>query len=347
MKTQIVYVLVSSEKDLFLEELWASIYSLRQFHPKKSVGSDELLDASKSYAKINVLVDDISDKHLRNYPELLELIDEVVVGNVPENYSPKERSRELKTRIREYIKGDFFYIDTDTIICKALDGIDEFSEKEGWDVAGVPDSNLLLKDNIFADGMTGIVENIFGNDITHNGYLVNGGVLFVKDSEPAYELFKRWNENWTFSSFEKGKSQDQPALWQSDYEMGNIIKLIPDIYNSQVAMGLKYFSDAAIVHFLHMDFISNQDYSPFLGLQIYKNIKAAGSITKECAEQIINCKSQWAPMTIPVGRDEMAFLFTEAGKIFVRIYKGGGVASALMLKLAGLLNKLYKYTRKR
>ncbi len=99
------------------------------------MGSDELLDASKSYAKVNVLVDDISDKHLRNYPELLELIDEVVIGNVPENYSPKERSRELKTRVREYIKGDFFYIDTDTIICKSLDGIDEFSEKEGWDVA--------------------------------------------------------------------------------------------------------------------------------------------------------------------------------------------------------------------
>ena len=33
MKTQIVYVLVSSEKDLFLEELWASVWSLRQYEP--------------------------------------------------------------------------------------------------------------------------------------------------------------------------------------------------------------------------------------------------------------------------------------------------------------------------
>ena len=30
MKTQIVYVLVSSVKDVFLEELWVSVWSLRQ-----------------------------------------------------------------------------------------------------------------------------------------------------------------------------------------------------------------------------------------------------------------------------------------------------------------------------
>ena len=37
MKTQIVYVLVSSEKDVFLEELWASVWSLRQYEPDVTV----------------------------------------------------------------------------------------------------------------------------------------------------------------------------------------------------------------------------------------------------------------------------------------------------------------------
>lgn len=332
MKTQIVYVLVSSEKDLFLEELWASVWSLRQYEP------DVIVD---------VVVDKPTAQRVKANAELMTLITNVVVADVPETYTPKERSREIKTRIREFIKGDFFYIDTDTIVCKPLAGIDELANKVGWDVAGVPDSNLLLKDNIFADGMTGIVKSIFGNDITHNGYLVNGGVLLVKDTSVAHELFRRWNKNWTYSSFEKGKSQDQPALWQSDYEMGNIIKLIPDIYNAQVAMGLQYFSEAAIVHFLHMDFISDQSYSPFLGLQIYKDIKNAGTISPKCAEQIRTCKSQWASMTIPVGRDEMSFLFTKAGKNFVKIYKEGGAASAIMLKMAVWLVKLHRYTKKR
>ena len=37
MKTQIVYNVISSEKDYFLEELWVSVYSLRQFHPNTRV----------------------------------------------------------------------------------------------------------------------------------------------------------------------------------------------------------------------------------------------------------------------------------------------------------------------
>ena len=32
MKTKIVYALIASENDLFLEECWTSIYSLRTFH---------------------------------------------------------------------------------------------------------------------------------------------------------------------------------------------------------------------------------------------------------------------------------------------------------------------------
>ena len=37
MKTQIVYSVISTEKDFFLEELWVSVYSLRQFHPNDRV----------------------------------------------------------------------------------------------------------------------------------------------------------------------------------------------------------------------------------------------------------------------------------------------------------------------
>lgn len=33
MKTKIVYVLVSDEKDLYLEQAWLSVYSLRLHNP--------------------------------------------------------------------------------------------------------------------------------------------------------------------------------------------------------------------------------------------------------------------------------------------------------------------------
>ena len=105
MKTQIVYVLVSSEKDVFLEELWVSAWSLRQYEPDVTV---------------NVVVDEPTAKRVYSNEDLMALITNVVVADVPEEYTPKERSREIKTRIRELIKGEFFYIDTDTVICKPL-----------------------------------------------------------------------------------------------------------------------------------------------------------------------------------------------------------------------------------
>ena len=328
MKTQIVYVLVSSEKDVFLEELWASVWSLRQYEPDVIV---------------NVVVDEPTAKRVKANAELMALITNVVVTDVPEKYTPKERSREIKTRIRELISGDFFYIDTDTVVCKPLSGIDSCE----YDVAGVPDSNVSLKENPFAGGMISSVKEIFGSDVSNCEYLINGGVIYAKDNEVAHELFRRWNKNWTYSCFEKGNCQDQPALWQSNHEMGNVIKLLPDVYNCQVAMNLQYFADAAIVHFLHMNFIPDQSYSPYLCLKIYKDIKTVGTLTPEIKKQIINCKSSFAPLTMPVGRDQLLFLFTPMGKTFVQIYKDGGVASWLMLKISGWLDKLHRFNNRK
>ena len=79
--------------------------------------------------------------------------------------------------------------------------------------------------------------------------------MFVADNELTRKFYKRWNENWTYSCFEKGQSQDQPALLATDKEFGYIISDLPGIYNAQVAMSLKYFADAAIVHWWHMSFI--------------------------------------------------------------------------------------------
>ena len=327
MKTQIVYVLVSSEKDVFLEELWVSVWSLRQYEPDVIV---------------NVIVDEPTAKRVKANVELMALITNVVVADVPEKYTPKERSREIKTRIRELVKGDIFYIDTDTVVCKPLGDIDNCE----YNVAGVPDSNVWLKDNPFGGGMVDSVKGIFGSDVRNRGYLINGGVIYARDNEVAHELFKRWNKNWTYSCFQKGNSQDQPALWQSDHEMGNVIGLLPDVYNCQVAMSLQYYADAAIVHFLHMGFIPDQSYSPYLCLKIYKDIKTAGTLIPEIKKQIINCKSSFAPLTMPVGRDQLMFLFTTTGKNFVQIYKEGGVASWLMLKISCWLEILHRFTRK-
>ena len=326
MKTPIVYTLISSEKDYFLEELWVSLYSLRQFHPEVTV---------------NVLVDEPTKKYVERFPELCAMITNIVVVPVPENYNAKQRSRVIKTTVRNVIDGAYLFIDTDTVICKPLDDIDNLT----CDIAAVPEEHLMLKDLTFSP-VNGI-KNLFGVDISDSKYWFNSGVMFVADNLTTREFYTLWNQKWEYSCFVKGNSQDQPALSVANKESNMLISELPGIYNSQVAMSLKYFADAAIVHWWHMSFIENQDYSPFFSLQIYKDVKTAKGLTADIKELIKHCKQSFVSPTMPVGKEHIYFLFSPAGKIFNRIYKEGGAASFLRNKCAAVLEKIHKYTKKK
>ena len=326
MKTQIVYTLISSEKDCFLEELWVSLYSLRQFHPE---------------AIVKVLVDEPTKEYMTKFSELCELITEIVIVSVPANYNAKQRSRVIKTTVRNVIDGAYLFIDTDTVICKPLEEIDKLE----CDIAAVPDGHLYLSECMFPP--TNSVNKIFKTDVSDSKYWFNSGVMFVADNELTRKFYKRWNENWTYSCFKKGQSQDQPALLATDKEFGYLISELPGIYNAQVAMSLKYFADAAIVHWWHMSFIENQDYSPYFSLQIYKDVKKFKGLSDDTIEQIEHCKQSFVSPSMPVGKEHIYFLFSPAGKVFNRIYKEGGAACFLMNKCASILEKIHKYTKKK
>ena len=325
MQTQIVYVLVSSNEDLYLEELWVSLYSLRKFHPEVNV---------------SVLVDNATLSRINALPNLCSLITSVIVVPTPDGYNAKQRSRFIKTSIRLIIDGPFLFIDTDTVISKPLSEIDNLGEG----IYAVPECHLPISENPFSPLPN--VKRIFNVDASDCTYWFNSGVMYVSDCKETHEFYRQWNKNWTFSCFEKGESQDQPALLKTNHDWGNYIKCLPDIYNCQVSMSLKYFADAAIIHWWHMNFIENQSYSPFLDLSIYKEVKENNGISPKVECLILNCKQSFVSPTMPVGLEQMFFLFSPAGKIFNKIYKEGGAASFLMIKMSAWLDKLHKLTRR-
>ena len=332
MIPQIVYVLVANEKNLYLEEMWVSIFSLRRHHPE---------------ATVKVLVDMETKEYLSRFPQLTSMIDETVVVQTPAGYNAKQRSRQIKTTIRNVLKGDYIFIDTDTVICKPLDGIvEDIAEmKDFRGIAAVREGHATMKDTLFPP--TGTVKRIFDIDISQSPLMTNSGVMFVADIPFTHEFYKRWNENWKRSCFEKGNSQDQPSLYATDCQYGYVIRELSGIYNAQVAMSLKYYADAVILHWWHMDFIEDQSYSPYFSLEIYQDLKKEGEITPQIEELIINAKQSFVSPTMPVGKEHILFLFSPAGKIFNRIYKEGGAASWLMLKMAKWLERIHKYTKKR
>lgn len=260
---------------------------------------------------------------------------------MPKQYTAKQKSRELKTNTRIYVDGPMLFLDNDTVICKHLDEIDSLS----CDMAAVPETHLPLADMPFSP--LEAVKSVFDIDASDSKFYFNSGVIYAADNERTHSFFKKWNENWKFSCFEKGNSQDEPSFLMANREFGNIIEELPGIYNAQVQMSLKYFADAAIVHWWHMNFIENQDYSPYFSQSIYKTIKRERRISKETDWLIRNCKQSFVSPSMPVGIDQMYFLFSSAGKIFNKIYKEGGIASALMLKAAIILEKIHKISNRK
>lgn len=326
MKTQIVYVAISSDEDYFLEELWVSVFSLRHYHPND---------------RVIVLTDLETCKRINERPGLKHLFTEIRTIDMPANFNNLLRSRIIKTNIRNYIDGDFLFIDTDTVICGSLEEIDKLDIKN---IAMVPELHGPFKNHFCYESTYQDVIRIFGTDCSDSYYWFNSGCMFVRDNESTRRFFADWKKNWTFSAFEKKENSDQRALLKTDHDYGYIIESLPDVYNCQVALSIQYFFDAKIVHFWHMraNFTSDMNYSPFTNKEIYKQVRKDNSISQSSADTIIHCKSSFRTPSMIVGDAEMRFVMSGFNTILNKAYK----ESRIMNRLINIFTKFtYYYLR--
>lgn len=228
MKTKIVYVLVSSENDYFYEQTMISVTSLRLHN----LGS-----------KVTLVVDDRTDATLvGKRSELLTYIDERIVIPMDDILPNKERSRRLKTSLRELIKGDYLYIDSDTVICDSLEEIDNFE----FPIGMVWDGNQPFdKTRSYV-----VVQRAskFGHDVSEETDYYNGGVMYVKDCPESHSFCRVWHEEY-LKSESVGVVYDQPALMATNMIHEHLIHTISGVYNCQLFMGgVAEFAYAKILH---------------------------------------------------------------------------------------------------
>lgn len=327
MKVQIVYTLISSPKDFFLEEMWASIYSLRHFNPNVC---------------IHVLTDSSTTSWIKQHATLTAMITNIIEVAVPDHYSPKERSRQLKTSARNLINGPFLFIDTDTIITGDLSAIDSIN----CDIAAVPEFHVPLAANPFRSSIYKTIQQIFNINIEDSKYFYNSGVMYVSDNERTRAFYKKWNENWQYSAFSKGNSQDQPSLIKTDKESGYIIQELPGIYNCQFTMNLAHFYDAKIIHFVASIVSESQTISPFVNGQIYKTIKEEQNISPTTHQQIVNCKTTFnGPITV-IGSEMLLFMYSTTGQIFYNLHHNNKHWARFLDRCAGYINLYYRGCKK-
>ena len=289
MKTKIVYVTTSSSSDLYLEQTWVSIYSARKKNPS---------------AHIVLVVDSETDKTISgNRKGILEEINEKVVVNVPDKYNRVQASRYIKTNLRNLIKGDFLFCDSDTIITEDLDDIDNFVGDIGMvkDLHGldrIEEKKLLKK--LKRAGLKG--ESMVP--------YYNSGVIFSRDNETSHDLYQQWHNCWNESLKNGNSHYDQPPLAVANQKMGFPIKEMHGIWNCQIMNnGLPFLFNAKIIHYFATANLKlsrkNADKAYlFYEKKIFDDLKRDGVVSRNLSSMIDNAKGAFVtPCRIVTGNE--------------------------------------------
>jgi hypothetical protein len=229
MRIKVVYVLCCSGQDTYYEEFLLSYKSLVLHNPG---------------IKVEVIMDPDSYEYVLGKRE--RLLDDVTMSRVPVPDQDKGgvwKSRYLKTNLRSIVKGDFLYMDTDTLIARPLSDIDDIEA----DVAAVINGNGQA-------GFVSVIDryyvNLAGLDEIRGPYF-NGGVFLSRDTEVSHAFFRAWHARWLRQVNGGGPCIDQPALFKTNLEAGRIIRELPGEWNVQTAWDESacIFSKARIIHY--------------------------------------------------------------------------------------------------
>jgi lipopolysaccharide biosynthesis glycosyltransferase len=231
MKTKLVYVLTCAPEATYIEQALMSVYSARHWNPD---------------AHIVLMVDDKSNALLTGKRgEILNYVSEkIVVPFEDESLTPMYRSRWIKTQVRHLIKGDFLFVDSDTICCRSIGEIDDFE----CEVGAVLESHLPVSE--FCDALHRSAQNaneIIGVDVDIEQLYFSSGVLLVRDTKKTHKLYELWHQFWKEGN-EIGLKIDQPSLAKANREMGHIIQQIPDSYNCILFTRPPFVREAHILH---------------------------------------------------------------------------------------------------
>lgn len=251
MHTKIVYTLVSDASDYYLEQALISVYSLRIYNPDTVV---------------ELVVDTLTAASLEGTrAKIKKYVTHVISIEAPNGYNKMLRSRFLKTTLRQWVTGDYLFVDCDTFISRSLEEIDLFHAELGL-VADL-NENLPLTNE---DGIQRCRQIGF-TDVEGKPYF-NSGVMYVKDTSLAHTFYEKWHRNW-FLSTENGVCVDQPALCQTNMEMQYPIQELPAEWNCQFKYSYtRYLKEARILHFF------SGGKPAFIQEQTYRRIKTSGRI---------------------------------------------------------------------
>lgn len=228
-----VYVVCATDDDYFAEIAAVSIASLRlvSSHARITVLTDRKTSTGKSpgVAAIRNAVDDFS---------VVECPGETSI----------ERSRFLKTGMRDLVSGQFLYLDSDTIMMKSPDTIWSID----CDIAASPNLGVNGKPYLCSDESPETCATL-GWILGSRRYL-NAGVIFFADTEAARMVGEHYRSSWQEFRRVIGKPSDQLAFNHAVDLAEPRLVILPCAFNAQITMNAMALRGAVIVHFFTGNF---------------------------------------------------------------------------------------------
>lgn len=296
MNTKLLYVLTITDEDTYFESALISIFSANYAMPN---------------SRISLLIDDKTDLILeKRGSQLTQFVSEIVVVKFESEISQEIRSRLLKTNMRNHVRGNFLYVDCDTLIADSLDEIDNVNTS----IASVLDGHTTLDNHPVIDIFRKQSKS-FEYPFNEVEKYFNSGVIFSKDCDEAVDFFTTWHKNYK-TGLRKGIIHDQPSFSKTNYDSNQVIQELSGEWNCQIRLGAKYLKNLKILHFVSkrnmpISFLENQKF--------LQKLKQEG-LTKEHKELIINYElTFYKPMGIVVNED-MHFNFSPLYEEVRRFY---------------------------
>jgi len=295
-----LYVLTSDETDYYLEQALMSITSLKM---------------RMSDAFVSLLIDDITEKTLTDKRRnILDIINELKIVKIDSQFNKKARSRWLKTSMRRHIKGDFLYIDCDTVICDDLTDI----ENPSIILGAVLDRHILIQESrkkkFFQNN-----DKILGFNASFvSDKHFNSGVIFCRDNPICHSFFDEWHKLWIMG-ISKKIFIDQPSFNQANINFNKIITEMDGIWNCTIYFGgIVFLVNAKIIHYfatVHNDSYILADYS------ILRYIKKICIIDDNIKKYLLHPKTSFYLHTeLIANKKTIEIIYSRLFKLFKYIY---------------------------
>lgn len=279
-----VYALVSGESDYYTEQSLISMHSLRLHNPDCHI---VLVSDDATFGTLTG-----KRSRIRAY------VDEFISVNPPDDFTPVQRSRYIKTSLRQCVKGDFLYLDNDTIVRASLSGLERLDCKLAAVLDGhtTSEQNIQLNRYLYAVGM---------EPWDYKSYF-NGGVWLARDCREVHKFFHDWHRIWDEGRRDYGINVDQPAFARANIENGCLISELSGKYNCQIVIprAKLYMFDAKIIHYFAE--LKESGYFPIKQDRLLADIRENG-ICGETARIIEHPLLTWAEHIIRGGKLKKVF----------------------------------------